>query len=353
MKTEDLLGKDKTLIIRADANSKIGIGHVMRCLALAQEWMDRGGRAIVVGKIANTTLVKKIRNLGLEYEPIDVSYPDSENDAQILLQVAKSAPAGSWIVLDGYFLDTIYQKRIRKNHPNTLVIDDCHHLKKYDAAVILNQNLGAETIVYNVNENAIVLAGSKYVLLRKEFRTSTAKHPVTANDGHISVLVSMGGADALNVSLTILQALQALGNKIELTLVVGPAYPHRHSLDHFAQNSTFNFNIKSNVENMAELIAENDIIIGAGGSSCWEVCSIGRPLVIITTADNQIRISEKLEEAAAAVYLGSAEKIDHETIYHAVKFLVKDTGKRQELSRKALEIFDNKGVSRVVDILVE
>ncbi len=341
----------KSLIIRADANSEIGIGHVMRCLALAQEWTDKGGKAVFAGNITNEPLIKKLKNCGFEYIPIIKSYPESSSDAVQLIQAAKAAPAGSWIVLDGYFFDTQYQSLIRSIHPDVMVIDDYHHLDSYDARIILNQNLGSETIAYKTNGKASVLSGSRYAMLRKEFRNTSSTSGQVNNYAATKILISMGGADTHNASLSVLKALSSLEDKTQVTLIVGPANPHLNSLEQFSEVSTLKFSIKSNVENMAEIIAENDIFIGAGGSSCWEVCCLAKPLIIITTAENQVRLSHKLAEAEAAIYLGKAENVERNEIQRAVASLISSPEARKKLTDNARTIIDGKGVSRIVETL--
>ncbi|WP_419784427.1 UDP-2,4-diacetamido-2,4,6-trideoxy-beta-L-altropyranose hydrolase [Maridesulfovibrio sp.] len=340
----------KTLLIRADANSSIGIGHVMRCLALAEEWISGGGDAILAGNISNPALLETVAKFGLKFVPIETSYPDSKLDAEQLIKIAGTLSAGSWIVLDGYFLDAGYQNQIRKAHPNTLVMDDYNHLDEYTCAVLLNQNLGSESIKYKINPDARILAGVQYTMLRNEFRMA-ARNKTETPGNKFNILISMGGADAKNSTATILKALNEVPANIRVKVIAGPANPHLDNLYELAETSVHNIEIKSNVSNMAELIAASDLFIGAGGSSCWEVCCIGRPLIIITTADNQLRIAEQLQAAGAALYLGGDESVEQIQITNAVKNIIKDSKKQQTLAQNGHKLVDGNGVSRIINFL--
>lgn len=352
MKAKSLLTKDKTLIIRADANSKIGIGHVMRCIALTQEWRRRGGSAVLVGNIVSEAMLKTLTHFGISHVSVEKSYPESTNDINTLLAEASKAPAGSWIALDGYFLDTAYQKEVRSKFSNTLVIDDYHHLGSYECSVLLNQNLDAEKMSYVINNNAIILAGAKYTMLRDEFRSARSATVKRIKKAKTSILLSMGGADPHNTSLTVLEALASLSEQIKCTLVVGPTNPYRKYLDRFQDSSKMDLEILANVKNMSELIAGHDLFLGAGGSSCWEACCIGTPLAIITTAENQLEIAKALEKNGAALYLGDAATITNNDISNAIQKLISDPAYLNALAEKAAITIDGKGVSRIVDTLM-
>ncbi|WP_320173903.1 UDP-2,4-diacetamido-2,4,6-trideoxy-beta-L-altropyranose hydrolase [Maridesulfovibrio sp.] len=352
MNMKSLLTKGKTLIIRADANSRIGIGHVMRCIALAQEWTKRNGQTVLVGNITAEAMRVTLKRFEISHVPLEQSYPNSAEDMKILLAEAHKASAGSWIALDGYFLDTAYQKAIRSEFKNTLVVDDYHHLYSYECSVLLNQNLDAENISYRINSDATILAGAKYAMLRNEFRTARATTRKRNSKGKTKILLSMGGADPHNTSLKVLEALVPLSDQISCTLVVGPANPYMDQLDNFRQRSNMDLEILTNVEKMSDLIAGHDLLLGAGGSSCWESCCIGTPLAIITTAENQLEIARALDRKGAALYLGDAATIENNEILTAIQELISNRTLLDSLAEKAAETIDGKGVSKIVDTLM-
>ncbi|WP_319763611.1 UDP-2,4-diacetamido-2,4,6-trideoxy-beta-L-altropyranose hydrolase [Maridesulfovibrio sp.] len=342
--------KDKELIIRADADPRIGIGHVMRCLALADEWIGRGGKAVLVGKIEGDPIKERIKSFAVDMVELEASYPESSIDLTTLLEQTATAPEGSWIVLDGYFLDHEYQRRVMESFQNLLVIDDyCHH-EKYFAAAILNPDPGAELFDYPVDRKTALLTGPEYALLRKEFR-STGQDKNRTVTGVRKVLITMGGADAENVSLTALKALDKIEEKLDITVVAGPANPHKNSLDDFGKQSKQMINLLSNVQNMAELITAQDLVISAGGSTCLEVCALARPLVIAVTAENQSAFSNELANYGAAINTAELNDESEERIFEAVNNLIGDDNLRQALIDKASRIVDGLGTARIVDFL--
>ncbi|MBI9112689.1 UDP-2,4-diacetamido-2,4,6-trideoxy-beta-L-altropyranose hydrolase [Maridesulfovibrio ferrireducens] len=342
--------KDENLIIRADANPNIGIGHVMRCLALAQEWVKRGGKAILVGNIESKELIKKINEFQVDFLPLQQSYPDSDSDMTLLLKEARKSPSKSWIILDGYFFDSAYQKQLYTHFKKIILVDDYNHLEKYFASIILNQNLGSEDIKYKTNENSIVLAGAKYAMLRDEFRQKVQCKKET-QDLKPQILISMGGADIDNISLKVLTALQYFSDKIKIILVVGPANPHTKALNTYAEKHANTLRIKSNVNNMAKLIREANVVISAGGSSCFEFCSQGKPIITIITANNQTGLATALEKAGVSINIGKFDASSKLRIIESLKLFFTTPDLYTSMGQKAKKIVDGKGTERIIDAI--
>ena len=160
------------LIVRADASTKIGTGHVMRCLALAQCWQEQGGTVIFI--MTNSTPALEVR---LKSEKIEIVHLLAESgsvkDAQETAIFAKKLNV-DWVVIDGYQFQEDYQKTFQNYHLKTLFIDDYGHSKYYCSDIVLNQNINADESLYQNREiYTKLLLGSSYTLLRQEFKKLT------------------------------------------------------------------------------------------------------------------------------------------------------------------------------------
>ncbi len=208
------------LLIRADANSHIGTGHVMRCLALAQAWQAAGGKVIFITACESEALRRRL--IGEKLEVVALSDP---RDWQVVARALAAQP-NAWVALDGYHFDTAYQQRFKDAGHRLLVIDDLAQLDRYVADLVLNQNLGAQGLTYAHQPATRLLRGTDYVLLRKEFlshRETRREAPERAR----RILVTLGGADPDNVTLTIVRALQRLdADSLEVVVAVGASYPY-------------------------------------------------------------------------------------------------------------------------------
>ena len=408
------VNRESVLIIRADANSRIGTGHVMRCIALGQAWKRRaeGGDLKPEGETAGAVeiamdagrdtlenvsglrshpssfssvificaeisdvLAERLKSEEFSLVHIDAE-PGSSEDVQQTLDVlsglplpvvdavaiapaslrVKSHPSSFpsfWLVLDGYQFSIEDQRTIRAAGHKLLVIDDCNHLPEYECDILLNQNINAGELDYNINPDARLLLGTDYILLRREFFRGleefkrgfprVGKTPETG----MSVLVTMGGADPDNVTLKVIQALQQLDRPdLHAKIVVGPANPHQSSLDVAIQHSTFNIQLIRSA-NMAELMRWADFAISAAGSTCWELLSMGVPFATVILADNQEGVASYLEQHAGVPCLGWGSENIAQRIIECLDSPENFTQDR------SVRLVDGLGAGRVVERLHE
>ena len=338
------------LVIRADANSQIGTGHIMRCLALAQAWQDQGGAVTFISHCESDSLRQRLLNEGMNLINIEKSYPatdDLECTLENLPAISRQQLTKCWLVIDGYHFDAAYQKRIKEAGYKILWIDDYGHADHYYADLILNQNISADESFYMHREPYTqLLLGTHYVLLRREFNSWQCwqrKIPDIARN----VLVTMGGADPDNVTLKIIQALKQIEiPELEAKIVVGPSNPNLAILEREILDLT-NFQLIKNASNMPDLMVWADVAVSAGGSTCWEMAFMGLPNILMIIADNQRAIAEALHKQGVALNMGWGKKILLADLGQHIKSLILSKELRQEFSIKSQQIIDGLGSQRV------
>ncbi|MGF2033929.1 MAG: UDP-2,4-diacetamido-2,4,6-trideoxy-beta-L-altropyranose hydrolase [Nostoc sp. CmiVER01] len=340
------------LLIRADASTQIGTGHVMRCLALAQAWQDAGGGVIFVMATEAPDLKTRLKSGGMEviYLPIEIG---SAEDAEETAKLARQFDA-NWVVVDGYQFGAKYQEIIKEFELKLLFIDDYGHAKQYYADIVLNQNIHPEEELYrNRQPYTQLLLGTNYSLLRREFwqwRGWQRSLPLIAK----KLLVTLGGADPDNVTLKVIQGLQKVEvEELEAVVVVGGSNPHYDRLLVVSQESKFPIHLKRNVKNMPELMAWADVAIAAGGSTSWELAFMGLPSIVLILADNQQDTAEKLGNLNIVINLGWHQDISEVEIAQAIKKLLLAKQTRIEISRHAQQLLDGYCTARIITILME
>jgi UDP-2,4-diacetamido-2,4,6-trideoxy-beta-L-altropyranose hydrolase len=286
------------LYIRADADSKIGTGHMMRCIALAQAWQDRGGTVTFISHCVNEALRERIQIEKFRLIYVNRVCADSADLTGTLSILKKErADQKSWFVLDGYHFTQEYQKAIRNEGYHLLVIDDMNHLAHYHADILLNQNIYAPdlTFKYHCDEDTKLLLGTRYVLLRREFlKYKNLERNIPERVRNI--LVTLGGADSDNITLKVIEEINIIhDSKIEVKIVIGPANPYRQLLSDTLASSRFASCLIINPPNMPNLMAWADLAISAGGSTCWELAYMRVPFLSIIIAENQRAIVNKLD----------------------------------------------------------
>lgn len=336
------------LLIRADASTEIGTGHVMRCLALAQAWMRTGGRVVFAQLDTTPSLERRLRAEGVE--PVrHTAVRGSAADAAWTIGLARSWGA-TWVVADGYAFDASWQRQLRAAGQRLLVIDDYGQAEHYAADLVLNQNAGADARWYAQREAATrVLLGSRFALLRQEFLQARVERPAPSAPA-TQVLITLGGGDPDNVTGWVLDALAGLPG-FEFTVVVGGSNPHRAAIEAMARGLRSPARVIADATNMPDLMMAADLVISAAGSTTWELAYLGKPAVLLVVADNQRGIAAALANGGVAVNLGEVRALVPEQLAATVVQLRDDAARRAEMARRGRALIDGHGARRVVAAL--
>jgi UDP-2,4-diacetamido-2,4,6-trideoxy-beta-L-altropyranose hydrolase len=343
--------KNNNLFIRTDADSKVGHGHLMRCLGLAQCWKKKGGSATFISKCDSDLLCNRIMSDGFDFIRIERSFPDP-SDWEITEHVLRKSN-GSWLVCDGYHFDSQYHRNVKNGGYRLLAIDDTAHLSHYYADIILNQNGHAKELFYSYEKYTSLLIGFDYVLLRREiinkknFLNSTCRKVR-------KILVTMGGSDPSNQTQKIINLVKDIKPKgIEVCIVAGVSNPNINNLKDAVYETGASFRLIHNPENMADIIAGADMAISAGGSTCWELAFMGIPHLVVITADNQEGIATFLNKKGVAINLGWSDSLSPKNFKNAFEKLVFDYKGRKEMGARGQQLIDGFGTDRVVRAMME
>jgi len=342
---------NETLLIRADADPRIGIGHLMRCLALAQAWQDQGGRVVFALASAPRTLEERLDAEG--FTRVRIPEPAGEpGDARETAALARSGSAAG-IVLDGYHFGPGYRRALGRTDSRLLLVVDGVPADIDGADLVLDQNLGAAKPEGSRENSATrFLLGPRYALLRREFGPWRSRERVIAPSAR-KLLVTLGGSDPKNVTLRIVRALRSLpdSGELEARIVVGPANRHRESLEHELAGAPETWQLLAAPDAMSELMAWADLGLSAAGSTCWELAFMGLPFVTIVLADNQRSIANNLARAGVSRDLGWHQHVSEERVVTQVRELIDQPKLRTEMSRRGRETVDGFGAERVAGVL--
>ena len=342
----------KTLLLRADGNERIGTGHLMRSLALAQAWFGCGGAAFFALASPSGAMEGRLKSEGMKTTVLNAK-AGTGDDARKTVALARRIGA-SWIVTDGYAFDADYARRIRTGGVPLAMIDDNGLLERYEADIVINANLYAEETSYrNRDGNVRLLLGGRYALIRGEFQQRrTVRRTFSAKAGRI--LLTLGGSDPLGLTPAAIRAVRRLeAQDIEVRVIVGPANPNEKRCREEMCSAPFRGSLISAAKDMAEQMIWADIAVAASGSTCWEMACLGLPAVLIVTAENQVPIAASLHEAGIAVNLGRPSGTMEARIAASVRKLLSDPERRKSMSRLGRKCIDGRGAERVVHVLMD
>ncbi len=326
------------IAIRTDASLEIGTGHVMRCLTLAQELRGNGTRAVFVCREHPGNLCEMIAAQGFEVIRLELGREsernhevaprlphaswlgaDQKTDASQTIAALQGGATWDWIIVDHYALDSSWETDIRKVCAKIMVIDDLAD-RMHACDLLLDQNFFHEPEKRYADllpECCLTLFGPEYALLRPEFQQARKFCRMRGN-GIARVLVYFGGADPDNLTGMVLEALrrQELAHLL-VDAVVGPNNPHLSNLEKQAQARP-GTRLHIQPTSFVELMVRADLCIGAGGTTTWERLCLGLPSLVISTAHNQIAVSEELSNLNLIRYLGHKYGVSVNDIFHGI-----------------------------------
>ncbi len=334
------------LLIRADGDQTMGLGHLMRCLSLAQAWTDRGGNAQFVCAACPPILAERFKSEGFSVTALGGKSGGGE-DLRETLHLAQANDV-DWIVLDGYHFGPDFSDKFSKSGIKVLEIDDCAPRRPFQADILLNQNIYADAGLYPDRGSATrLLTGSRYVLLRREFWPLRGQnHEIRKKADRM--LITMGGSDPENITGRILESLRGLESQLTVMAVVGAANPHLDNLKTIFDGFNPESRLMSNVREMSDLMKWADFAIIAAGSTCWEMAFMGLPSLMFVLAENQKLNAESLAECGLSVNFGSPHQFDWELLNSHVLSLMDDLETRKRMSQRGQQLVDGYGLERIL-----
>lgn len=326
---------DVVLLVRADASATVGLGHAMRCLALAEAWLEHGGRVTFAMHQVPESVRLRIERAGASVVPVETA-----EDTALLARKLNARFA----VVDGYHLGAATQEALAAAGARLLVVDDAGETATRSAALVLNQNAGATPALYAaLGSGPQLLLGPTFVLLRREFRDAPAERFVP--EFARRVLVTFGGADTANLAPRAIEALAPLDG-LDVLVVAGNANARASELRAPA-GARAKVRIEAAVDDFAEAMRSADLAVIAAGSTTWELASSGTPMIAIVTAENQRGVAVAIDELGLGEVVGDAENVSASAIREAVVRLAADAGARRGMARRGRELIDGCGAQRV------
>lgn len=338
-----------SILFRTDGGQTIGGGHVMRCLALAQAWREQGGRAT----FASVTLAPALRQRLVDdgFPIIEVAAPvGSEADAETTLRIAGAHGCGI-AVIDGYHFQHEFHHHLKTGGLRVATIDDNGEIGRYVDDLVINQGMQAAAELYDRRAPYTrLLLGTRYVLLRREFRT-WADGPRDTVTAARRMLVTLGAADPENVTQRVIDAIApSIGRGIETTVLVGGSNPHAAAIAERLAGLTHFRLLQDQHESVPALMAAADLAICAGGSTVWELAFMGVPFLPIVVAENQRRAVEALADSGYPML--AAAEIEQRLASEVTQF-AGDPARRSALSILGKRLVDGQGCMRVCAALTD
>lgn len=358
---------DKTAVFRVDASVEIGLGHLTRCLTLANALVSRGIRSCFLMRSHAAGLVHMVEGAGhavqLLTDPARRS-PETgddalshahwlpttrQQDAEQTCSALAAIGAAEWLIVDHYALDARWERACRREGLRILVIDDIAD-RDHDCEMLLDQNLVQQMETRyrdRVPAACVQLLGPGYALLRPEF--AAQRRLLAQRDGRIGrILICFGGSDPTNETAKALRAIASLSTpQPAVDVVIGLTNPNAASVEALCTRMA-NVELHRGANNVAELMRRADLSIGAGGVMSWERCCLGLPAIAVHIAVNQVGALTALAAAGALDHLGDSAGVTVEQIAASLAASVASPARVRTMAEVAMGLVDGGGTDQVV-----
>lgn len=354
------------VFFRADASRWIGTGHVMRCLTLADSLQANGAECQFICREHPGNLIEHIRGKGYTIHILPMC---SERDTDLVhskwlgatqmqdaeacaLILARLQP--EWLVVDHYALNARWESGLAAHCGKRMVIDDLAD-RTHNCDLLLDQNLGRTDADYSglLPANTVTLIGPQYALLRPEFAQLRAESLTRRSNPQLKrLLVTMGGVDKDNATGRVLEALNQcfLPPDLSITVVMGPHAPWLEDVQKQATKMNCHTRVLVGVNNMARLMTESDLAVGAAGGTAWERCCLGLASIVLLLADNQQSGAEALQATGAVLAMKNVSELQN--LFQAHKLSGSIPNLLRQMSKAAVQVTDGLGAFRTTQRLM-
>ena len=296
------------IAIRIDLSNEIGTGHYLRMNALADAFADLGQQCVFF----------KGEDEPIDYAPFEI------------------------VILDTYQLNDAYIAALNAAN-RLLVCYDDNALYTYDCDVLINANLYAHELKFRFGEKTPrLLLGSRYILLRREFRQAP---PLQVREHADRIFICFGGSDPRNMTPIVIRALGEIDG-VHLNVVLGPYTKNDREVLSLANE---NIIITKAPAAISEIMLNCDLAVTAAGSMIYELAALGLPTIAIIQADNQRLGAGYLARRRLVKCLGAWNNVDYDLLKHEVISTLNDFAGRKEKSSELLELVDKNGATNAAN----
>ncbi|MBC7906130.1 MAG: UDP-2,4-diacetamido-2,4,6-trideoxy-beta-L-altropyranose hydrolase [Rhodospirillaceae bacterium] len=334
-----------TILIRADASASIGLGHAMRCLAIAEQLMLRGARVVFLMHQPLPQMVDKLSMAGATVRA--AAHPaGSPDDAADVLAVAAVLGA-SCVIADSYAMNSGYFARLADD-VRLVVLDDEAKVTPLPCHMVVNASPAAQSLPYDrIVPNALTLLGPRYALIRREFTDLRPHNGVADLDDRNSVVVTFGGSDPLGLAWPVASRLRdLLPEAVTVDLIVGAATPHGAAIAARGKDCP-GLNVHLNPPTVASIFARAGMAVTAAGGTVNELAAMAVPMLTVVVASNQ-----QMGAQSGDFPTVDARHDSHDEIVARSMALWRDLAGRKVLSQGAAARIDGQGGARVAEAIL-
>lgn len=267
----------KTILCRADGNSKVGLGHLYRMLAIAEFYKDSYELVFLTKECSTSEVIPK--DFSLSFIPKGISILEEPQ------WISNNFSSSDYIIIaDGYQFTTNFQKEIKKHGFTLIYIDDLAEQKMY-ADVVVNHSPYSMLEHYNAEKYTQFAIGVSYSMLRPLFNEAAKTERIITNID--SAFVCFGGADQYDLSLKATKALINIEKFNNIEVVLGAAYRGEEIFKLEKNNNKLTLHKNLDESRLYSLMSSCNFAVVPSSTILYEICSVKMPVLSGYYVDNQ------------------------------------------------------------------
>lgn len=340
----------KTIAIRTDADKMRGMGHLMRCIAIAEGIGALGHESLFIIR-ENAKAIQVLEQNQMRYEVLKTNVGEKEAELEELIALLQRFGIET-LLLDAYDITERYLSCLHK--VIRLVYMDDMNMFRYDVDALVNYTWKASAKQYEKHNysNVEFLLGSRYIPVRNTFLVNRQEQIPQKVE---NVLLTTGGTDPEHIVMKLMKKWDfEKYPDIKLHVIVGQYYDNKDELEDMAKRYP-QIQLYENVTNLAPIMSQCEAAISAGGTTIWELCTVGVPAIGIAFVENQKGIFPLGEDgmlAAAVDFMKDEEQALQQVLNNAVR-LLEHADYRQGLIETIKLHADGLGARRIAEYLLK
>ena len=344
-----------SFLFRAEGSVSIGLGHLYRCLAIAESLKSKPCRLAIATKNIPKLLESEFKKRNIEILAIP-PYSSAVSKNSWINRIVRSKKFGA-VIADLWPLTD--QTALGLRHaagPAPLVCFDTGHLSRPLADVLVNPAIGHPSLFSGEYSKGFragsmrCLMGPQYFPLRVEFEAFKDRTGFKKNHMVRNVVVTLGGSDASGVVFKILDILGGLKARLQIDVIIGPSFPAWDMLRSKYAGS-MSVGLHRSPKNLPKILHKADLCISAGGFTLYELAFLGVPTAALSLVAHQERTVGAFERRGIVVNLGPARRLRRNLAIDSLVDLIQDPSRRRRMSAHGRRLVDGRGSERIAELL--
>ena len=346
------------ILFRCDGSHEIGMGHVVRCLALADELQENCDCLVSFAMRTSEIGIEKIKQF------YRVMIPDEAQqifDYESWLADCINTTKANVLILDVRDgLSKSVLRNIKQKFDIKIVTIDDPEDKRLEADLAFYPPVPQVKRIDWTGFTGELYVGWEWVILRKEFAEIKDKRSINSKSSIVNrqssipmVLVTMGGTDPQGMTLKAVKALELLEEEFEAVMVLGAGFQQKKELHNLLSACKHCFDVRENVENMAELMAQSDLAVASFGVTAYELAAMGVPAIYLCLTEDHAESALAFVEEGMAISLGVFTHVNSEMIARGISNILNNKSLLSKLADNARKHIDGQGAARISRLMIE